>query len=51
MKEDDDAEEDLVQASQLVKDDKAILGELEKVRQRKRELREKERKAFKKLFA
>ncbi|EMD36826.1 hypothetical protein CERSUDRAFT_114733 [Gelatoporia subvermispora B] len=51
LKEDDNAEQDLVQASQLVKDDKAILGELEKVRQRKREQREKERKAYKKLFA
>ncbi|OCH83738.1 peptidyl-prolyl cis-trans isomerase [Obba rivulosa] len=51
LKEEDAAEEDLVQASQLVKDDKAILGELEKVQQRKREFREKQRKAYKKLFA
>lgn len=51
LKEDDSAEEDLVAASELVKDDKAILSELEKVRQRKKEKKDKERKAFKKLFA
>ncbi|KAL6304659.1 cyclophilin-like domain-containing protein [Sparassis latifolia] len=51
LKEDDAAEEDLVQANQLVKDDKAILSELGKVRQRKKEKKDKERKAYKKLFA
>ncbi|KAF9810230.1 hypothetical protein IEO21_07072 [Rhodonia placenta] len=51
LKEDDSAEEDLVAASELVKDDKAILSELEKVQQRKKEKKDKERKAFKKLFA
>ena len=51
LKEDDDAEEDLVAAHELVKDDRAILAELDKVRQRKKEHRDKEKKAFKKLFA
>ncbi|KAI0074261.1 peptidyl-prolyl cis-trans isomerase Cpr7 [Panus rudis PR-1116 ss-1] len=51
LKEDDDAEKDLVEASQLVPDDKAIASELAKVRQRKKEQRDKEKKAFKKLFA
>jgi peptidyl-prolyl isomerase D len=51
LKEDDEAQSDLTQASQLVKGDTAILGELEKVKQRKRAAREKEKKAFKGLFA
>ena len=51
LKEDEEAEEALVKAHQLVKDDKAIIGELEKVRGRLREKREKEKKQFKKLFA
>ena len=51
LKEDDEAEADLVAASQLVPDDQAITGELSKVRQRKKEKREKEKKAFKKMFA
>ncbi|KAJ3554946.1 hypothetical protein NM688_g2842 [Phlebia brevispora] len=50
-KEDDLAEEDLTRAHGLVKDDAAIIAELEKVRGRKKEKREKEKKAFKKLFA
>jgi len=50
-KEEDDAEKDLMRAHELVKEDVAIQGELEKVRQRKKEKREKEKKAFKKLFA
>ncbi|KAI0357726.1 peptidyl-prolyl cis-trans isomerase Cpr7 [Trametes cingulata] len=51
LKEDEEAEEALVKANALVKDDKAIIGELEKVRGRLREKREKEKKQFKKLFA
>lgn len=50
-KEEDDAEEDLLAAKALVPDDKAILGELEKLRQRRKEKKDKERKAYKKLFA
>ena len=45
------AEQDLVRAHELVKDDAAIVAELEKVRARKKEKRDKEKKAFKKLFA
>lgn len=51
LKEEDDAEKDLVEASQLVPDDQAIAGELSKLRQRKKEKRDKEKKAFKKMFA
>lgn len=51
MKDDDAAQADLIQASQLVKGDAAILAELEKVKQRKKTQREKEKKAFKGLFA
>ncbi|OBZ76033.1 Peptidyl-prolyl cis-trans isomerase D, partial [Grifola frondosa] len=50
---DDDAEEALVRANELVKGDEAvqIQRELEKVRQRKKEKKDKEKKAFKKMFA
>ncbi|KAI0942917.1 hypothetical protein AcV7_002202 [Taiwanofungus camphoratus] len=51
LKEDEEAEEDLVRANELVKDDKAILGELHKVRQREKDKKEKEKKAYKRLFA
>ena len=50
LKADDEAQVDLVQASQLVKGDAAILSELEKVKERKKAAREKEKKAFKGLF-
>lgn len=51
LKEEDHAEQDLVEASSLVPDDKVIGGELSKLRQRKKEKRDKEKKAFKKMFA
>lgn len=51
LKEDDEAERDLVRAHELVKEDAAIVAELDKVRARKKEKRDKEKKAFKKLFA
>ncbi|KAG5718813.1 Peptidyl-prolyl cis-trans isomerase D [Termitomyces sp. T112] len=51
QKDEDEAEKDLVEASKLVPEDGAIAGELAKVRQRKKEKREKEKKAFKKMFA
>ncbi|KAI0672162.1 peptidyl-prolyl cis-trans isomerase Cpr7 [Trametes maxima] len=51
LNEDDEAEEALIKANALVKEDKAIVGELEKVRGRLRGKREKEKKQFKKLFA
>ena len=50
INEDEEAEEALAQAHALVKDDRAILAELEKVRARLRGKREKEKRAFKKLF-
>lgn len=51
VKEDDLAERDLVRANELVKEDAAIVAELEKVRARRKEKRDKEKKAFKKMFA
>jgi peptidyl-prolyl isomerase D len=51
MKQEDEAEADLVAASQLAPEDPAILGELAKVRQKKKEKREREKKSYKKLFA
>jgi peptidyl-prolyl isomerase D len=51
LKEDDEAERDLVEASQLLPEDQAIVGELAKVRQRRKEKREKDKKSFKKMFA
>jgi len=51
LKDEDSAEADLITASQLVPDDQAIAGELAKVKQRKKEKRDKEKKAFKKMFA
>nr|AHC00612.1 cyclophilin [Ganoderma lucidum] len=49
--EDDEAEESLVKAHALVRDDKAIAHELEQVRGRLRVKRDKEKAAFKKMFA
>lgn len=49
--EDDEAEESLVKAHALVRDDKAIAHELEQVRGRLRAKRDKEKAAFKKMFA
>ncbi|TFY76160.1 hypothetical protein EWM64_g7855 [Hericium alpestre] len=51
LKEDDAAENALIEALTHAKDDKAIAGELEKVRNRKKEKRAKEKAAFKKMFA
>ncbi|KAG6832198.1 Peptidyl-prolyl cis-trans isomerase cyp40 [Tephrocybe sp. NHM501043] len=51
LKQEDEAEKDLQEASKLVPEDAAIAGELAKVRQRKKEKRDKEKKAYKKLFA
>ncbi|CAL1710192.1 unnamed protein product [Somion occarium] len=51
LKEDDEAERDLVEAGKLVPEDKAIANELAKLRHRQKEQREKQKKAFKKLFS
>ena len=40
----------LVEALSIAKDDKAISGELERLRQRKRAQREKEKAVYKKMF-
>ncbi|KXN92910.1 Peptidyl-prolyl cis-trans isomerase D [Leucoagaricus sp. SymC.cos] len=49
---DEDAQEkDLVEASKLVPEDGLISGELAKIKQRRKELREREKKAYKKLFS
>jgi len=51
LKDDDSAEADLITASQIVSEDHAITSELAKVKQRKKEKKDKERKAFKKMFS
>ncbi len=50
-KEDELAENDLVEANKVVPDDQAIASELGKVRQRKKEKRDKEKAAYKKMFS
>jgi len=51
LKEDEEAEKALLEAQSLAKDDKAIANELDRLRQRKKAKRDKERAAFKKMFA
>ncbi|KAF8351984.1 40 kDa cyclophilin [Amanita rubescens] len=51
MKDEDEAEADLIKAHELVPSDGVIESELGKIRQRKKEQREREKKAYKKLFA
>jgi len=51
MKDEDGAEADLIKAHELVPSDGVIESELGKIRQRKKEQREREKKAYKKLFA
>ncbi|KAF8816328.1 hypothetical protein BYT27DRAFT_7184179 [Phlegmacium glaucopus] len=50
MKTEEHAEKDLVEASHLVPEDAAIAAELSKIRQQRKEKRDKEKKAYKKLF-
>jgi peptidyl-prolyl isomerase D len=50
MKEEDKAESDLVKAAELIPNDAAIIAELEGIKRRKKELRDKEKKAYKKMF-
>ena len=50
MKTEENAEQDLVEASHLVPEDAAITAELTKIRQQRKAKREKEKKAYKKLF-
>lgn len=50
LKDDEEAEVDLVEAGKLVPEDGQIAAELAKVRQRRKEARDKAKKAFKKMF-
>ncbi|KAI9459234.1 peptidyl-prolyl cis-trans isomerase Cpr7 [Lactarius psammicola] len=50
LNEDEEAERVLVEALSIAKDDKAISGELERLRQRKKAAREKEKAAYKRMF-
>ncbi|KAH9020035.1 peptidyl-prolyl cis-trans isomerase Cpr7 [Lactarius pseudohatsudake] len=50
LKEEEEAEKVLVEALSIAKDDKAISGELERLRQRKKAARDKEKAAYKKMF-
>ena len=49
-KDDDDAERDLTEATNLVPSDQTIKAELAKVQQRRKATREKQKQAFKKMF-
>ncbi len=49
MKDEDEAEADLIKAHELVPSDGVIESELAKIRQRKKEQREREKKAYKKF--
>lgn len=51
LKQEEEAEGDLLAALQVVPGDKAISDELANVKQHKKEKRDKEKKAFKKMFA
>jgi len=50
-KDEENAERDLLEAGHLVPDDAAIQSELAKIRQQRKEKRDKEKKQFKKMFA
>jgi peptidyl-prolyl isomerase D len=50
LKEDNEAERVFLEALSIAKDDKAITAELERLRQRKKAQRDKERAAYKKFF-
>lgn len=51
LKNEDQQLEDLISASKLVPEDALISGELAKISQRKKEHREREKKAYAKLFS
>ncbi|KAJ7206531.1 peptidyl-prolyl cis-trans isomerase [Mycena pura] len=51
LKDEEAAEKDLVDALEIVPSDAAISSELAAIRQRKKEKREKEKKAYKKMFS
>jgi len=51
LQEGEDAEKDLVEALIIAPGDEAVRRELDKVRQKKKEKREKQKKAYKGLFS
>jgi len=51
LKEDEEAEANLVEANRLVKDDSVILAELERVRKAREDYKAKEKAKFKKMFS
>ncbi|KAJ7672402.1 peptidyl-prolyl cis-trans isomerase [Mycena polygramma] len=51
LKDEESAEKDLVDATSIVPDDTAIAAELATIRKRKKEKRDKEKKAFSKMFS
>lgn len=51
LQEDEAAEKDLVEAAVVVPGDEAVKKELDKVKARKKEKRDKQKKAFKGLFS
>lgn len=51
LKDEDKAEQDLIEASRLAPEDKAIAGELAKLKLAQKEKRDREKKAYKKLFS
>ena len=50
LKEDEEAEKAFLEALSIANEDKAIAAELERLRQRKKAQRDKEKAAYKKLF-
>jgi len=51
LQENEDAEKDLVEALTIAPGDEAVRRELDKVRQKKKEKREKQKKAYRGLFS
>jgi len=51
LKDEDRAEKDLIEASKFIPDDQAVVGELSRLRNRRKEKRDKEKKAYSKMFS
>lgn len=51
QKDEEKQEADLIAANKLVPEDTLISGELARINQHKKEIREREKKAYKKLFS
>lgn len=51
LKEDEEAEADLIEANKLVKDDKAIIAELDRIQQVRQAYKAKQKAQFKKMFS